>query len=190
MSKQRPDFNPFLTHALVLVGCLGSLVIAHGWASHELPQTAKVLMLSVAGMIVVGSYAGFAFFGFMALGVRVGAPKVRGFLHFAAWFALCFASYRWLVHLGGENSRSAVLVIVAGLFGMTVGARTASLLAGAWLLKRAQRRANKERDEKLAQNEKVSARARDELQRRFAAERLARLNAQERPNAIRNFMRS
>jgi hypothetical protein len=74
--------------------------------------------------------------------------------------------------------------------GLLVGPYYAELFVGAWFYKRHLKVSQAELDQKLAEIEFNRVREQADLQRRFKAERDARLNEQERPNAIRNYIRS
>lgn len=170
--------------------CWFSLVIADRWAKHELPTGGRGVVACLSGMAIVGSFVGFAFTALMDIFLRVVPAKFRWPLSSAAWLAVCFASYVWLVDTGADSARSATLATIAGFFGVFLGAPYADLFVTTWFLKRTKKVADAERDRTIAAIKREAAREQEKLQRQFAAERLVRLNEQERPQAIRNFMRS
>jgi len=174
----------------MLAVCWFSLVIGYGWATHALPAGGKGVAACLAGMAVVGGYVGLVFTALINILLRPAPANLRWALSSAAWLGVCFASYVWLTDSGADSSRSAALASIAGMFGVFVGAPHADLFVSFWFLKRTQKAAEADRDRTLAEAKKRMALEQAELERRLGAERLARLNKQERPQAIRNFLRS
>jgi apolipoprotein N-acyltransferase len=176
--------------AMAAASCVFSLVIAGGWARHDLPGSGNVLFLALGGMVVVGCFVGFAASALANIILRAGPSKLRLPLSAAAWLALCGASYARLVHSGGEPTRSAMLAAIAGICGLVVGVPYAEIVVGSWFLKRILA----ERDRKLAEINRDHVRRLEEIElqskARQKAERDARLDEQERPQAIRNYLRS
>lgn len=176
--------------AMVLALCCFVVVIAHGWAAHTLPSNSKVLFLSFGGVSIVGAVAGFVVSAFANLAFRAGPPALRVPFTVLVWAAFCAVLAVWLLQSGTDQSRVVALIAIVAFWGLLVGPYHAELFVGVWFYKRRQKVIEAERDRNLAEMARNSARQQGELQRRFKAECDARLNEQERPNAIRNYFRS
>ena len=176
--------------AAAAASCVFALVIATEWARHELPSSENTLFLSLGGMIAVGCVFGFAVSALANIILRAGPAKLRLPLSALAWPGFCFAGYAWLTHSGADPARCAILLVIAGVCGVVCGVPYAEIVVGSWFLKRVI--AN--RDRKLAQiareHESRLEAVRLQAEARQKAARDARLEAQERPQAIRSFLRS
>ena len=170
--------------------CVFALVIAIEWARHALPSSENTLFLSLGGMIAVGCLFGFAVSALANIILRAGPSKLRLPLSSLAWPGFCFAGYAWLTHSGADPARCVILAVIAGVCGVVCGVPSAEIVVGSWFLKRVI--AN--RDRKLAQiareHEYQLEAIKLQAEASQKAARDARLEAQERPQAIRNFLRS
>jgi hypothetical protein len=176
--------------AMILALCCFVVVIAHGWAAHALPSNNKVLFLSFGGMTVVGAVAGFVVSALANGALRAGPPALRVPFTVLIWAAFCIALTACLLQTGTDQNRLVPLIAIVAFWGLLVGPYHAELFVGVWFYKRRLKVIEAERDRKLVEIERDRARKLLELQRRFKADRDARLNEQERPNAIRNYIRS
>jgi hypothetical protein len=149
-----------------------------------------VLLLTFCGMPVVGGMLGFVVSGLANVGFRAGPPTLRVPFTVVIWLTFCGALTAWLLQTGDDYSRLVPLIGIVTFCGLLVGPYYAELLVGAWFYKRHLKVSQAELDQKLSEIERNRVREQADLQRRFKAERDARLNEQERPNAIRNYIRS
>lgn len=184
--------KPQLAAMFAVIAALNlfSLVVAFGWATHTLPESGNVLSFALGGMVVVGGCLGFAVSALANIMLRFGPPKFRIPLTGVAWLGFCGFCYVGLLSSGADAARSLTLTALAGLFGLLIGPYHAELFVGLWFYKRGLKVIEAERDVKLAEIKRDHVRKQAELQRRFNAERDARLNEQERRSAIRNYFRS
>ena len=176
--------------AMVLALCCFVVVIAHGWAGHALPSNSKVLFLSFGGVSVVGAVAGFVVSALANVAFRAGPRALRVPFTVFVWAAFCAILTAWLLQPGTDHGRLVALIAIFAFWGLLVGPYHAELFVGVWFYKRRLKVIEAERDGKLVEIKREHARKLVELQRRFKAEHDARLNEQERPNAIRNYIRS
>ena len=155
-----------------------------------LPSGGMVLFLTFCGMPVVGGVLGFVVSGLANVGFRAGPPALRVPFTVIIWLTFCSALSVWLLRTGGDHSRLLPLIAIVAFCGLLVGPYYAELFVGAWFYKRHLKVTQAQLVEKLSEIERNRVREHADLQRRFKAERDARLDAQERPNAIRNYIRS
>jgi hypothetical protein len=141
-------------------------------------------------MPVVGGILGFFVSGLANVSFRTGPPALRVPFTVVVWLTFCGALTAWLLQTTDDHSRLVPLIAIVAFCGLLVGPYHAELFVGVWFYKRRLKVIEAERDRNLAEIERDRARQQAELQRRFKAERDARLNEQERPNAIRNYFRS
>ena len=141
-------------------------------------------------MTVVGGILGFVVSGLANVGFRAGPPALRVPFTVVVWLAFCGALTPWLLQTADDHSRLVPLIAIVAFCGLIVGPYHAELFVGVWFYRRRQKVIEAERDRNLAEIERDSTRQQAEIQRRFKAERDARVNEQERPNAIRNYFRS
>lgn len=176
--------------ATVLAACWFVTVIAKDWVEHLLPTGSRVLYFSFVGMTMVGAVAGFLVAAAANIAFRVGPPKLRVPFTVLVWLSVCGVVTARLLQGQADPGRLLPLAAIAAFCGLIVGPYHAELFVGLWFYKRSLKVIEAERGRKLAEIEQGRERARAELKQKFEAERIARLNEQERPNAIRNFMRS
>jgi hypothetical protein len=181
---------PIAQLVMLLASCAFCIVIAYKWADHALPSSDNVLFLTFCGMPVVGGILGFVVSGMANVGLRAGPPALRVPFTIVVWLAFCGALTPWLLQRAGDHSRVVPLIAIVAFSGLLVGPYHAELFVGVWFYRRRLKVIEAERDQKLAEIEREDARQQTELQRRFKAERDARLNDQERADAIRNYFRS
>ena len=176
--------------AMATASCIFALVIAFAWARHALPSSENTLFLSLGGMIAVGCLFGFAVSALANIVLRAGPPKLRLLLSALAWPACCGAGYVWFTHSGADPARSAILAVIAGMCGVICAVPYAEIVVGSWFLKRV----IAERDRKLAEIDRDHQCRLEEIrlqaQARQKAAQDSRLEEQERPQAIRNYLRS
>jgi hypothetical protein len=175
---------------MVLAVCCFVMVIAYGWAGHALPSSRLVLLFSIGGSTVVGGVAGFLLSALANIAFRPGPPRLRVPFTILVWLGSCAAVTAWLLAAGLDHGRLISLMAIVAFCGLLVGPYHAELFVGLWFYKRRLKVLEAERDRRLAQIERDRARQRLELERRLKAERDARLNEQERRNAIRNYLGS
>jgi hypothetical protein len=185
--------NPAKFTAVIVMAagsCLFVLVVASAWARHALPSSENTLFLSLGGMMAVGCLFGFAVSALANIVLRAGPAKLRLPLSALAWPPFCGAGYVWLTHSGADPARSAILAVIAGVCGVICGVPYAEIVVGSWFLKRV----IADRDRKLAEIERDHQCRLEEIrlqaQARQRAAQRARLEEQERPQAIRNYLRS
>ena len=176
--------------AMAAASCMFALVVASAWARHVLPSSENTLFLSLGGMIAVGCLFGFAVSALANIVLRAGSAKLRLPLSALAWPAFCGAGYVWLTHSGADPARSAILAVIAGVCGVICGVPYAEIVVGSWFLKRV----IAGRDRKLAEIERDHQCRLEEIRLQAQACQKAaqdsRLEEQERPQAIRNYLRS
>jgi len=141
-------------------------------------------------MPAVGGILGFVVSGIANVGFRAGPSALRVPFTVAAWLTFCAGLTAWLFGTGDDHSRLIPLVAIVTFCGLLVGPYYAELFVGAWFFKRYLKVSRAKLVQKNAELERNRVREQANLQLRFKAERDARLNEQERPNAIRNYMRS
>jgi len=149
-----------------------------------------VLFLTFVGMPMVGAISGLVVSGVSNLVFRAGPPKLRVPFTVLVWLAFCGLLADWLLHEPYDYSRVVPLIAIVAFCGLVVGPYHAELFVGTWFYKRRLKVIEAERDQKLAQIERDQVREKAELQQQFQAERDARLDEQERANAIRTYLRS
>jgi hypothetical protein len=182
---------PIAQLAMLMASCLFCIVIADKWAQHALPSSRMVLFLTFLGMPVFGAVLGFVVSGVANTMFRAGPPKLRVPFTASVWLTFCGLLSIWLLQgRSYDHDRLVPLIAIASFCGLIVGPYYAELFVGAWFYKRSLKLIGAQRDQKMVEIERDGVRRQAHLQRRFEEEKAARLNAQERPNAIRNYFRS
>lgn len=176
--------------AIIAALCAFILVVAFGWARHEMPNSGNVLLFALGGMIVIGGCVGFLVSALANIILRAGSPKLRLSMTCMAWLGIAASSYPWLLRSGGDPERSLILAAIAGAYGLLVGPYLAELFVGAWFIKRRMKIAETESARRRVEIERESARRQEEIRRQFQASQDARLNEEERRKAIRSYFRS
>jgi|SRR6476661_3870270 hypothetical protein len=176
--------------AALLASCVFCIVIALKWTDHVLPSSRMVLFLTFFGMPVVGGILGFVVSGLANVAFRAGPPALRVPFTVVVWLTFSGALTAWLLGTVDDHSRLLPLIAIVVFCGLLVGPYHAELFVGVWFYKRHLKGSKAELGQKLAEIDRNHVRERADLQRRFKAEKDARLNEQERPNAVRNYFRS
>jgi hypothetical protein len=133
--------NPTIAHTVAVLAMIMSLcwfviVIADRWAVHALPSNAKVLVVSLGGMSVVGAVAGFVVSALANLAFRAAPPAMRVPFTVFVWLAFCSVSTAWLLHTEADGVRLLLLSAIVALCGLLVGPYHAELFVGSWFYKR------------------------------------------------------
>ncbi|MEO6247967.1 MAG: hypothetical protein ABIO85_05210 [Sphingomicrobium sp.] len=165
-------------------------MIADKWAQHALPSSSNVLFLTFLGMPVVGGIVGLVVSAAANAAFRAGPPKLRFPFTVVVWFAFCAFVAIWFLREPYDHGRMVQLIAIVAFCGLLVGPYHAELFVGAWFYKRHLKVIQGEADRRRAELEQDFARQQAELQREIEARQNVRLNRQERPDAIRNYLRS
>ena len=175
---------------MLAASCLFCIVIADKWAQHALPSSRMVLFLTFLGMPVVGAILGLVVSGVANVAFRTGPPRLRVPFTVLVWLAFSTLMTIWLLQERYDDNRLVPLIVIVAFCGLLVGPYHAELFIGAWLYKRHRRISGAELAQKLEEIQRNRVRKQADLQGRLKAERDARLNQQERPNALRNYIGS